>query len=102
MGFDTFFGLPEAWGNESVGMYSTQGAMPADMPENVHMHKGLFRDTLPRFLDAHPGPVRFMNVDCDLYSSTKDIFDHLFTRIAPGTIIRFDEYVMHPRWQLDE
>jgi len=106
-GFDTFTGLPEAWGSpekggEPVGAYSTFGAMPADLPENVQLHAGLFSDTLPGFMDAHPGPIRFMNVDCDLYSSTRDIFDHVSDRIVPGTIIVFDEYLMTPTWQNDE
>mmetsp|Transcript_1055 Transcript_1055/g.1442 ORF Transcript_1055/g.1442 Transcript_1055/m.1442 type:complete len:153 (-) Transcript_1055:63-521(-) len=106
-GFDTFTGLPEEWGSpekggEPTGAYSTFGAMPSDLPQNVQLHAGIFSDTLPGFIDTHPGPIRFMNVDCDLYSSTKDIFDQVFGRIVPGTIIVFDEYVMTPTWQDDE
>lgn len=106
-GFDTFTGLPEAWGSpekggEPVGAYSTFGATPPDLPQNVELHAGLFSDTLPGFVEAHPGPIRFMNVDCDLYSSTKDIFDHVADRIVPGTVILFDEYLMTPTWQDDE
>eukprot|EP00746_Dinoflagellata_sp_MGD_P150015 gnl/MRDRNA2_/MRDRNA2_81968_c0_seq1.p1 gnl/MRDRNA2_/MRDRNA2_81968_c0~~gnl/MRDRNA2_/MRDRNA2_81968_c0_seq1.p1 ORF type:complete len:211 (+),score=41.57 gnl/MRDRNA2_/MRDRNA2_81968_c0_seq1:3-635(+) len=104
-GFDTFCGLPEAWeawpgcSPEPVGSYSAQDALPAGLPDAVQLHVGLFRDTLPPFLKAHHGPVRFMHIDCDLYSSTKDIFDHIFPRIGPGTVIVFDEYVMYPTWQ---
>ncbi|CAE8598277.1 unnamed protein product [Polarella glacialis] len=106
-GFDTFTGLPEAWGSpekggESVGAYSTFGATPSDLPQNVQLHAGLFSDTLPGFLETHPGPIRFMNVDCDLYSSTKDIFDQVSDRIVPGTVLVFDEYLMTPTWQDDE
>jgi len=43
-----------------------------------------------------------MNIDCDLYSSTKDIFDEVSERIVPGTVIIFDEYLMTPSWQDDE
>ena len=43
-----------------------------------------------------------MNIDCDLYSSTKDIFDALHERVVAGTVIVFDEYVMNSNWQLDE
>merc|ERR1711924_101780 len=93
-GFDSFQGLPEAFGTDPIGSYSAEGALPADMPENVQLHAGLFKDTLPGSLKEHHGPVRFMNIDCDLYSSTKDIFDHIFARIVPVTIIIFDEYVM--------
>ena len=35
--------------------------------------------------------VRFMNIDCDLYSSTKDILDVLHARVVVGTVIVFDE-----------
>ena len=43
-----------------------------------------------------------MNIDCDLYSSTRDIFDAAFERIVPGTVIVFDEYFMNPNWQQHE
>jgi len=103
-GFDTFSGLPEAWAEvkEQAGTYSTQGALPSELPPNVRLHKGLFSDTLPGFLDAHPGPARFMHVDCDLYSSTKDIFDQMFSRVVPGTIILFDDFLAYPGWEQHE
>jgi hypothetical protein len=68
----------------------------------VQLHAGLFCDTLPGFLATHSGPIRFTNVDCDIYSSTRDISDHVFDRIVPGTVIAFDEYIMQPDWQDDE
>ena len=43
-----------------------------------------------------------MNVDCDIYSSTKTIFEFLGDRIVPGTIIVFDEYLINPTWRDDE
>ena len=68
-GFDTFSGLPEDWGDATTrGSYSTHGALP-QAPENVRFHVGLFSETLPCFLAEHAGPVRFMNVDCDLRRS---------------------------------
>lgn len=101
-GFDTFSGLPEDWRGTSRGAYSTQGRLPL-VPANVHFHVGLFADTLPAFLHQNPGhPVRLMNIDCDLYSSTKDVFDAVHDRVVPGTVIVFDEYVMNPHWRDDE
>lgn len=100
-GFDTFEGIPEQWGAEPAGSYSTHGLLPP-APDNVIYHAGLFSETLPLFLDAQQGPVRFLNIDCDLYSSTVQIFNALHQRIVPGTIIVFDEYVMHANWKLDE
>jgi predicted negative regulator of RcsB-dependent stress response len=43
-----------------------------------------------------------MNIDCDLYSSTKTIFDLLGHRIIPGTVIVFDEYIGYKSWKNDE
>jgi hypothetical protein len=65
----------------------------------VVLHKGWFCDTLPLFLDEHIESVRFLHVDCDLYSSTKTIFSALADRLVSGTIIVFDEYFNYPGWQ---
>jgi tetratricopeptide (TPR) repeat protein len=109
-GFDSFEGLPESWDvgdtpgvtpAESAGMYSTGGS-PPPAPDNVVFHVGLFEDTLPGFVERHAGPVGFMNVDCDLYSSTRTVFHHLGGRIVPGTVIVFDEYFCYPEWRQHE
>ena len=93
--------LPEAWGNNPAGAYSTGGTLPEVRP-NVRLHAGLFADSLPAFLEAQPGPIRFMNVDCDLYSSTKCVFDLLAGRVAAGSVIVFDEYICTESWREDE
>ncbi|MDD5177608.1 MAG: tetratricopeptide repeat protein [Sterolibacterium sp.] len=100
-GFDSFEGLPEAWHDEPRGSYSTNGRIPA-VPENVILHKGWFEDTIPGFLKKHGAPVRFMNIDCDIYSSTKTILELFAERILPGTVIVFDEYIGNKRWREDE
>jgi len=100
-GFDSFEGLPEAWHDEAAGSYSTGGRMPT-VPENVTLVRGWFNETLPVFLEEHHEPVVLINVDCDLYSSTKTIFQFLGPRIIPGTIIVFDEYIGNPQWKEDE
>jgi len=100
-GFDSFEGLPEAWGLNQAGAYSTGGVRPK-VADNVRLHAGWFEDSLPEFTRSHPGPVRFMNVDCDLYSSTRTVLDHLADRIVPGTVIAFDEYLCTARWREDE
>lgn len=100
-GFDSFEGLPEAWHHEPRGSYTTKGAIP-EVPGNVTLHPGWFEDTVPGFLEAHTGTVRFMNIDCDLYSSTKTVLDLLAERIVSGTVIVFDEYIGHEHWREDE
>jgi tetratricopeptide (TPR) repeat protein len=92
-GFDSFQGLPEAWHNRPKGEYSTHGKLP-EVSENVHLHVGFFGESLPPFLKKHTDPIRFLHVDCDLFSSTKTILSLLRSRIVPGTIIVFDEFFL--------
>lgn len=100
-GFDSFAGLPEAWHQEPAGSYSTQGQLPA-VPANVTLHQGWFEDTLPAFLAEHPGVVRLLNVDCDLYSATSTVLHGLAERIVPGSILLFDEHIGNLHWRQDE
>ncbi|KAL7487497.1 hypothetical protein ACHAW6_013097 [Cyclotella cf. meneghiniana] len=103
-GFDTFTGLPVAWGNEPAGTYSTGGVIPKMEGENVHFHKGLFKDTIPTFLSTvdKGRPLAYANIDCDLYGSTRDVLEACHGRIIPGTVLVFDEYLCHPSWRQDE
>jgi hypothetical protein len=100
-GFDSFEGLPEAWQENPKGSYSTKGVIPS-VPDNVILHNGWFEETLPSFIDQHQAPIRFMNIDCDIYSSTKTIFDLLAKQITHGTVIVFDEYIGNTNWREDE
>ncbi|MCE6996914.1 class I SAM-dependent methyltransferase [Saccharothrix sp. S26] len=96
-GFDSFEGLPEDWRNGfPAGLFGMDGLPDVDGAELV---VGWFDDTLPGFLDAHPGPVSFLHVDCDLYSSTKTVLDLVGPRLVPGSVIVFDEYFNYPGWQ---
>jgi hypothetical protein len=100
-GFDSFEGLPEAWHDNPKGSYSTKGVIPS-VPDNVILHNGWFEETLPSFVDQHQAPIRFMNIDCDIYSSTKTVFDLLSKQITTGTVIVFDEYIGNANWREDE
>jgi len=104
-GFDTFDGIPEDWGNYAAGSYTAASEVPV-VPKNVRFHVGLFADTLPGYVaslaPAEKLPVRFVNVDCDLYGGTVDILKYLAPRIGPGTVIVFDEYLMNSTWREDE
>lgn len=102
-GFDSFEGLPEDWsGNKmSAGYFDRKGKLPK-VPQNVTLHAGWFNRSLPRFMPAHPGQAAFLHIDCDLYSSTVDVFDAFADRIAPGTVLVFDEYFNYPNWQAHE
>ncbi|MDR2875637.1 MAG: tetratricopeptide repeat protein [Methylobacillus sp.] len=100
-GFDSFEGLPEVWHHEPKGSYTTRGEMP-DVPPNVTLIPGWFEQTLPEFLATHPEPVRLVNVDCDIYSSTKTVLDALAPRIVAGSVLIFDEYLGNEHWREDE
>jgi hypothetical protein len=101
-GFDSFEGLPESWfGEYGEGAFDLKGVLPKVEP-NVILHKGWFNETLPPFLEKYKAPLTLLHVDCDLYSSTKTIFDLMKDRIVNGTIIIFDEYFNFPFWQNHE
>ncbi len=63
---------------------------------------GWFDQTLPGFLDDHPGPVTLLHLDADLYCSTKTVLDLVGPRLVPGSIVIFDEYFNYPGWQQHE
>ena len=97
-GFDSFEGLPEKWGD---GWKKGEFAV-ARLPKvrsNVTLIKGWFNESLPPFLKQNRGSVGFLHVDCDLYSSTKTIFELLEPRLGRGTVIVFDEYFNYPQWE---
>lgn len=100
-GFDSFEGLPEDWADPNTGEIQKEGYkgcfdMGGNFPEkesdNINFVKGWFDETLPSFVDYHPGNVAMLHIDSDLYSSSKTIFNNLADRIVPGTVIMFDEF----------
>lgn len=99
-GFDSFVGLPEPWYIRSGENAKTHPAGKFDLRlesaqpvfrDNVELVSGWFKDSIPEWLLYHDGAVRFLHVDCDLYSSTRTVLDLLNSRIVPGTVIVFDE-----------
>ena len=99
-GFDSFEGLPEFWRpGYDVGLFATE-ALP--QVEGAELVVGLFDDTLPGFLDAHPGPVAFAHLDADLYSSTVAVLDAIAPRLRPGSVLLFDEFFNFPGWEAHE
>jgi tetratricopeptide (TPR) repeat protein len=100
-GFDSFVGLPESWAKAPAGVLTTQGDLPT-VPENVTLHPGWFADSLPKFLADHDEPIRFANIDCDLYSSARTVLWALADRLLPGSILVFDELIGNRSWRQDE
>lgn len=99
-GFDAFEGLPQMWGDQPAGLYSTGGELP-EVAANTTLHPGWFAETLPDFARDAPA-LRLVHVDCDLYRSTRDALDVLRPLLRPGTVIVFDEYLCNPGWESEE
>jgi Methyltransferase domain len=102
-GFDSFQGLPEDWYGyaDFSRRFQRRGKAPRVRP-NVRLHVGLFQDTLPGFIERHNDDFAFLHIDCDIYSSTRTIFEYCGPRIKPGTVIVFDEFFNYPNWQRHE
>lgn len=107
-GFDWFKGLPESWESTKypgiiaapVGAFSQQGMAPAI--EGVSYYVGLFDETLPHYVEREAQPIALLHIDCDLYSSTKTVFEYLHPYIVKDTIIAFDEWCYLHQAYLDD
>jgi len=100
-GFDSFEGLPEKWRpGFSKGMFAVENLPRVN--NNIDLIPGWFDETLPKFIKNKKENISFIHIDCDLYSSTKIIFDTLAEFIIDGTVIVFDEYFNYPFWQNHE
>ena len=89
--FDSWEGLPEDW-NHGTGKVTDMSCDPPVVADHIQLHKGWFRDTLPTWKLANKGPIAFLHMDADIYSSTKEVMMSLNAQIVPGTIITFDEF----------
>lgn len=92
LGFDTFEGLPDIDSSKDGQSTWKTGDFPSDLnllrqfidPELVELHKGLFANTIPQAIQTLIDyPPLFIIVDCDLYTSTVDIFNGLFPKYVP-------------------
>ncbi|MCO6418594.1 class I SAM-dependent methyltransferase [Siccirubricoccus sp. KC 17139] len=102
-GFDSFQGFPDDGRNDWKQDFSTHGVLPK-VRENVTLIPGFFSDTLPNFLSEQADPVAFVNIDCDIYSSTADVFVALRKAgmLKPGLPISFDELINYKSFLWNE
>jgi len=92
-GFDTFEGLPEAWGT------FRKGEMTAEVPEvgdsRGEFIKGLFQDSVPVFLrntEIDRNKRIILHLDADLFSSTLFALTTMAPYLKKGDILMFDEF----------
>lgn len=102
-GFDSFRGLPEDWISKfPKGTFDRKGKLP-EVRKNVSLIKGSFENSIGKFLKGHKNiPVKFLHVDCDIYSSASVVFNLLKDTIIPGTIIVFDELIGYKDYKKHE
>ena len=97
-GFDSFEGLPEEWEGHAFlkNDFTQNGKIPV-VPGNVILHKGWFDKTISEYNNSNE--IAFINLDCDIYSSTKTVLDELGNKITTGTIILIDDFFNYRNWQ---
>lgn len=99
-GFDTFDGLPTSDNPADAGEWE-----PGDYPGNIEklshfiennkwnrhcrLVKGLFSKSLPTMPENFSPD--FILIDCDYYTSTRDVFEYLKGKLKSGTIVYFDD-----------
>ena len=89
-GFDSFEGLPEAWGPYNKGHFNACGPVPDLSDPRVEFFKGWFDQVLPNYV-VPEHDILVVVIDADLYSSTLYALRWLRPYIRPGTLIYFDE-----------
>ena len=92
-GFDTFSGLPEAWGPFKKGDMNNNNKPPEIEDNRYEFHQGLFQQTLVQFLSNYKSDrKKVIHMDADLYSSTLYVLTIITPVLKPGDIIIFDEF----------
>ena len=93
-GFDTFTGLPEDWNfRYEKGHFSTGGKTPDINDPRCSFEKGLFQDTLQKFIEKTPlNKKTIIHLDADLYSSTLYVLTTLAAKLKKGDALIFDEF----------
>ena len=96
-----FTGLPETWRTGFPAGEFAQEQIPDSRRRRDH-RRVVRPTTCPDISPDNDEPIAFLHVDCDLYSSTKTVFDLLGDRLAPDAVLVFDEFFNYPGWRLHE
>jgi predicted O-methyltransferase YrrM len=103
-GFDSFAGLKENWtGTPGVKDKTFKiNESEVSVPKNVELVKGYFQDTLNDFLNKHRSQIAFIHIDSDTFESARYILENVTNRLAPNTVILFDEFIGYPGYEQGE
>lgn len=94
-GFDTFEGLPEAFGPFGKGAMAASLESIQVKDPRATFYKGLFQDTMIPFLEQYKkGRRKLIHMDADLFSATIFVFSQLYRFLDEGDIILFDEFAV--------
>lgn len=96
--FDSWEGIPEPWEmgeghTVRAGTWkypSSVGISLKEIDNRLVITDGLFEKTLPYHF---PEQLGLVHIDCDLYSSTRDILFGAKDHIGSGTVLIFDELI---------
>lgn len=92
-GFDTFTGLPEAWGPYNKGAFNNDNEPPVINDNRHEFYQGLFQQTLIPFLNNYTSSKRkVIHLDADIYSATLFVLTTLSPYLKSGDILFFDEF----------
>ena len=91
VGFDSFRGLPQAWGKYQTALFNMGGIPPLELfrHSNIDLKFGLFSDTVP--LIRRDLNVSILHIDSDLYESALEVLKATACLLVPGSIVVFDE-----------
>ena len=91
-GFDTFYGLPEPWGDLPKGAFSTNGKPPRIKSNKFQWHIGDVAQTVKELDGAVLRERKVLVIfDLDLYEPSRIAWNHVVTFLKSGDVIYFDE-----------
>lgn len=99
IGFDTFEGLPDDWGDLlEKGTFATKLPSFEDQ-KNASLEVGRIEATLPEFLRRAPQPISLVHIDCPFYHINIFILERVLPFMAAGSVVVFDEYYGYPTYE---
>jgi hypothetical protein len=102
IGFDTFEGLPDDWGDLlEKGTFATKVPTLTDYP-NATLQIGRIENTLPTFLKNETEHVSLLHIDCPYYEINMFILERVLPFMPPQSIIVFDEFYGYPSFEMHE